>query len=64
MTIARPLRALIILAILLWCFFVYQLLKPSPEFQGPGDRYLNFERDPNLDRREPADGSSQPFAPS
>jgi mannosyltransferase len=51
MTIARPLRALIILATFLWCFFVYQLLKPSPEFHGPGDRYLNFERDPNLDRR-------------
>lgn len=50
MTIARPVRALILVAIFLWCFFLYQLFKPSPEFHGPGDRYLNFKRDPNLDR--------------
>lgn len=50
MAIARPVRALFALAALTWCFFIFQLLKPSPEFHGPGDRYLNFERDPNLDR--------------
>lgn len=50
MTVARPLRALIIAAVILWCFFLYQMFKPVPEFHGPGDRYINFERDPNLDR--------------
>jgi mannosyltransferase len=50
MAIARPVRALALLAVILWCFFVYQVLKPSPGLRGPGDRYINFERDPNLDR--------------
>ncbi len=50
MAIARPVRALIGVAIFCWCIFIYVLLKPSPELHGPGDRYINFERDPNLDR--------------
>lgn len=68
MTIARPVRALILVAILLWCFFLYQLLKPSPEFHGPGDRYLNFERDPNLDPTFEPEGTlrrtSERYAPN
>jgi mannosyltransferase len=50
MAVARPFRALMVLAGLLWCFFVYQIFKPSPSLHGPGERYQNFERDPNLDR--------------
>lgn len=50
MAVARPLRALMVLAVVLWCFFLYQVLKPTPMIRGPGDRYMNFERDPNLDR--------------
>ncbi|KAL6700114.1 glycosyltransferase family 15 protein [Trichoderma pleuroticola] len=49
MAIARPVRALGTLALVLWCFFLYQLLKPSSGYNSPGDRYINFERDPNLD---------------
>jgi mannosyltransferase len=67
MTIARPVRALILVAILLWCFFLYQLFKPTPEFHGPGDRYLNFERDPNLDPTFEPEGklvrTSERYAP-
>jgi hypothetical protein len=50
MAIARPVRALIGLAVVLWCFFLFQMFKPMPEFHGPADRFINFERDPNLDR--------------
>ena len=50
MTIARPVRALILVAILLWCFFLYQVFKPTASIFGPAGRYANFERDPNLDR--------------
>jgi hypothetical protein len=58
MGIARPVRALIGVAIVVWCFFLYVLFKPSPELHGPGDRYLNFERDPNLDRKLPRDANN------
>lgn len=51
MAIARPVRALGGLAAILWCFFLYQLLRPSSSYNSPGDRYINFERDPNLDRK-------------
>lgn len=50
MAIARPVRALMFAAAVLWCFFLYQIFKPSASLHGPGNRYLNFERDPNLDR--------------
>ncbi|CAG9943234.1 unnamed protein product [Clonostachys rosea f. rosea IK726] len=49
MALARPVRAMIVFAVILWCFVVFQIFKPMPERHGPGDRYLNFERDPNLD---------------
>lgn len=50
MTIARPVRLLGTLAVLLWCFFLVQIFF-SPWSLGPGERYTNFERDPNLDRK-------------
>lgn len=56
MALARPVRAMIVFAVILWCFVVFQIFKPMPERHGPGDRYLNFERDPNLDR--------EPFEPA
>ncbi|UNI19076.1 putative mannosyltransferase ktr4 [Purpureocillium takamizusanense] len=49
MAIARPVRALLILAAVVWCFFLYQIFKPDGLIRGPGARYQNFERDPNLD---------------
>ena len=51
MAMARPVRALLFVAVILWCFFLYQILKPTPTVNGPAERYLNFERDPNLDRK-------------
>lgn len=51
MTVARPVRALIFSAVVLWCFFLYQIFSPSWSLRGPADRYVNFERDPNLDRK-------------
>lgn len=53
MAIARPVRTLGLLAVVLWCFFLYQLFKPTASIFGPAGRYANFERDPNLDRKEP-----------
>lgn len=41
-----------LLAVGLWCFFLYQLFKPTASIFGPAGRYANFERDPNLDREE------------
>jgi mannosyltransferase len=50
MAIARPVRVLLFAAAVLWCFFLYQVFRPSSGLRGPGERYVNFERDPNLDR--------------
>lgn len=44
---------------MLWCFFLYQVLKPSSGYNSPGDRYINFERDPNLDRKSIYSASEQ-----
>ncbi|KJZ80522.1 hypothetical protein HIM_00372 [Hirsutella minnesotensis 3608] len=49
MAIARPVRALFLGAALLWCLFLYRVLKSPTTIHGPGERYVNFERDPNLD---------------
>ncbi|KAG6004566.1 hypothetical protein E4U21_000950 [Claviceps maximensis] len=49
MAIARPVRVLFFAAAVLWCLFLYQVLRPSSGLRGPGERYVNFERDPNLD---------------
>ncbi|RDA86601.1 hypothetical protein CP532_6012 [Ophiocordyceps camponoti-leonardi (nom. inval.)] len=57
MAIARPVRALAFAAALCWCLVIFHLIKvPSPEIHGPGERYLNFERDPNLDPTGEPDG--------
>ncbi len=50
MAIARPVRALMLVAVFLWCFFLYQVINPTAYIFGPAGRYANFERDPNLDR--------------
>lgn len=51
MAIARPVRALGLAAVLMWCFFLYTILKPSPGLHGPGGSVRGgYERDPNLDR--------------
>ncbi|KAG5979360.1 hypothetical protein E4U55_005250 [Claviceps digitariae] len=49
MAIARPVRVLFFTAAVLWCFFLYHIFRPSSGLRGPGERYVNFERDPNLD---------------
>ncbi len=57
MALARPLRALLLSAVLLWCFFLYQMFKPSePVHRSGGLGGLEtIERDPNLDRECPSD---------
>lgn len=50
MAIARPVRVLFFAAAVLWCLFLYRAFRPSSGLRGPGERYVNFERDPNLDR--------------
>ncbi|KAJ4198602.1 putative mannosyltransferase ktr4 [Fusarium falciforme] len=56
MTVARPVRALIAVGIILWCFFLFQIFAPSWGLTGPGERYSNFERDPNLDPTDEPEG--------
>lgn len=52
MAIARPVRALGLAAVVMWCFFIWQLFKPTGYSLGPGDStYITRERDPNLDRK-------------
>lgn len=52
MAIARPVRALGLAAVVMWCFFVWQLFKPTASPLRPGDsRYNTIEKDPNLDRK-------------
>jgi mannosyltransferase len=54
MAIARPVRALGLAAIVMWCFFIWQLFKPTASPAGPGKTGLSSsERDPNLDRKNP-----------
>lgn len=52
MAIARPVRALGLTAVVLWCFFVWQLFKPIATPTNPGaSSYFPKERDPNHDRK-------------
>lgn len=53
MAIARPIRVLGFLAIVLWVFFLYSVFGPTKHPKGPGDTLENMERDPNLDRMCP-----------
>jgi len=50
MAVARPVRALALAAIMMWCFFLYQIFKPSGSLPGRGDTGPIIEKDPNLDR--------------
>jgi len=54
MAIARPVRALGLVALVIWVFFIWQVLKPTgskPIVLGPnGETIKSFERDPNMDR--------------
>lgn len=51
MAIARPVRALGLVAIVLWCFFVWQIFKPTAPLKIP-DNIPPNEQDPNLERKE------------
>lgn len=52
MAIARPVRVLGLAAVMMWCFFLYQVFKPGSGIKTPLG-IPNNERDPLLDR-EPA----------
>lgn len=49
MAIARPVRALGVAALLLWCFFLYHIFKPGTS-SSKAQQVISYERDPNLDR--------------
>ena len=52
MAIARPVRALALAAVFMWCFFVWQIFRPSAgRIKLNDDPSLPRERDPNLDRK-------------
>lgn len=57
MAIARPVRALGLAAILMWCFFLYQIFKPGTSISQSSD-IVSDERDPNLDRKFTIDDMS------
>ncbi|GKT84827.1 glycolipid 2-alpha-mannosyltransferase [Colletotrichum tofieldiae] len=48
MAVARPVRALALAAVMLWCFFLYQIFGPERPIGQKPVRYDNG-RDPNLD---------------
>ena len=51
MAIARPVRALGLAAILMWCYFLYTVLRPAPEgISSAADFRGTIDRDPQLDR--------------
>ncbi|KAK7955069.1 glycolipid 2-alpha-mannosyltransferase [Apiospora saccharicola] len=66
MAIARPVRALGLAALLMWIFFLYTIMKPTPGLVGP-DKYKTFERDPQLDPLEEPEGklwrATEDYAP-
>lgn len=55
MAIARPLRALGLVAIVAWCFFLYHMFRPSSLSDGatppPPNKIENMEHDPMMDRK-------------
>lgn len=53
MAIARPVRVLGLAAIMMWCFFLYQVFKPGGSIKTPLG-IPNNERDPLLDRELPS----------
>ena len=55
MALAKPVRGLALLAVVIWCFFLYQIFfDPALDIRGPGNDYATFDRDPNLDRKSTA----------
>ncbi|KAF4509672.1 hypothetical protein G6O67_003818 [Ophiocordyceps sinensis] len=67
MAVARPVRALGVAVAVLWCLFLYRIFKAPSSVHGPGERYINFERDPNLDPTGEPEGilrrASKRYAP-
>ncbi|KAK3904294.1 glycosyltransferase [Staphylotrichum tortipilum] len=68
MAIARPVRALGLAALVMWCFFIWQLFKPTSSHIRPSDPNLaSLERDPNLDPTGEPEGvltyASKEYAP-
>lgn len=53
MAVARPVRVLGLAAILMWCFFLYQIFAPGSSVKMPSGIPKN-ERDPLLDREPPS----------
>ena len=58
MAIARPVRALGLAAIVIWCLFLYHMFQPSTRMGDgaafpPGKKIENMEHDPMLDRKLP-----------
>lgn len=49
MAVARPVRVLGLAAVMMWCFFLYQVFKPGSSIKAPLG-IPNNERDPLLDR--------------
>lgn len=53
MALAKPVRGLLLVAVVLWCIFLWQMFFSSaPSISGPGEKNINFDRDPNLDRED------------
>lgn len=52
MAVARPVRVLGLAAVMMWCFFLYQIFSPGSSIKAPLG-IPNNERDPLLDRELP-----------
>ncbi|KAK4646297.1 putative mannosyltransferase ktr4 [Podospora pseudocomata] len=68
MAIARPVRVLGFAAVVMWFFFIWQVLKPtSPPKHKAKEIIKSFERDPNLDPTGEPEGilvhASEEYAP-
>lgn len=51
MAVAKPVRGLMVVAVVLWCIFLWQMFfRSAPDIHAPGGVNANFDRDPNLDR--------------
>ncbi|KAK0719918.1 glycosyltransferase family 15 protein [Lasiosphaeris hirsuta] len=66
MAIARPVRALGLAAVIMWCFFLYQIFAPSAPIRRPGEVGWD-EYDPNLEPTGEPEGilmhASNEYAP-
>lgn len=51
MALAKPVRGLMLAAVVLWCIFLWQMFfRSAPSITAPVVKNGNFDRDPNLDR--------------